>query len=75
MSINSINSKNKLENVLIISDNESLKNINKSARNIKDIKIIKHNGANIYDIFSYKNLIMTSTSAKKIQERFLSEKN
>jgi len=67
--------KNKLLNSLIISDDESIKNINKSARNIKDIKIIKHSGANIYDIFRYKNLIMTSTSAKKIQERFLSEKN
>ena len=33
--------KNKLFNSLIISDDESLKNINKSARNIKDIKIIK----------------------------------
>ena len=67
--------KNKLFNSLIISDDESLKNINKSARNIKDIKIIKHNGANIYDIFKYKNLIITSTSAKKIQERVLNEKN
>ena len=67
--------KNKLLNSLIISDDESIKNLNKSARNIKDIKIIKHNGANIYDIFRYKNLIMTSTSAKKIQERILSEKN
>ena len=67
--------KNKLLNSLIISDDESIKNINKSARNIKDIKIIKNNGANIYDIFSYKYLIMTSTSAKKIQERLLNEKN
>ena len=67
--------KNKLFNSLIISDDESLKNINKSARNIKDIKIIKHNGANIYDIFKYKNLVITSTSAKKIQERVLNEKN
>ncbi len=67
--------KNKLLNSLIISDDESIKNINKSARNIKDIKIIKHNGANIYDIFKYKNLIITSTSAKKIQERVLNEKN
>tara|TARA_B100001989_G_C24492879_1_gene440569 strand:- start:103 stop:738 length:636 start_codon:yes stop_codon:yes gene_type:complete len=67
--------KNKLSNSLIISDAESIKNINKSARNIKDIKIIKHEGANIYDIFKYKNLIITSTSAKKIQEKVLNEKN
>ena len=67
--------KNKLENVLIISDNESLKNINKSARNIKNLKLINDIGANIYDIFKYKNIIITSTSAKKIEERMLNEKN
>ena len=33
--------KNKLANVLIISDNDSMKNINKSARNIKNVKLIK----------------------------------
>ena len=67
--------KNKFNNVLIISDNDSIKNINKSARNIKDVKIIKDEGANIYDMFKYKNVIITSTSAKKIQERILNEKN
>ncbi len=67
--------KNKLSNVLIISDTDSLKNINKSARNIKNIKLIKQEGANIYDLFKYKNVIMTSTSIKKIQDRILNEKN
>ncbi len=67
--------KNNLSNALIISDNDSLKNINKSARNIKNIKLIQDNGTNIYDILKYKNLIITSSSAKKIQERFLNEKN
>ncbi len=67
--------KNKINNVLIISDNDSLKNINKSARNIKDLKIIKDEGANIYDLFKYKNVLITSSSAKKIQDRFLNEKN
>ena len=67
--------KNNLSNILIISDEDSLKNINKSARNIKDLKLIKHEGANIYDLFKYKNVIITSTSVKKIQERILNEKN
>tara|TARA_B100000989_G_scaffold296612_1_gene280250 strand:+ start:559 stop:1194 length:636 start_codon:yes stop_codon:yes gene_type:complete len=67
--------KNKLINALIISDADSMKNINKSARNIKDIKLIKDEGTNIYDLFKYKNIIITSTSAKKIQERVLNEKN
>ena len=67
--------KNKLENVLIISDSDSLKNIIKSARNIKNLKLIKHEGANIYDLFKYKNVIVTSSSVKKIQDRILNEKN
>ena len=67
--------KNKLSNVLIISDTDSMKNINKSARNIKNVKLIKDEGTNIYDLFKYKNVIMTSSSAKKIQQRVLNEKN
>ena len=66
---------NNLVNALIISDNDSLKNIDKSARNIKNIKLIKHDGANIYDLFKFKNVIITSSSVKKIQERLLNEKN
>ena len=66
---------NNLTNSLIISDTDTLKNINKSARNIKDVKLIKDEGTNIYDILKYKNLIITSSSAKKIQERVLNEKN
>ena len=57
--------KNKLENSLIISDLNSLKNIIKSARNIKNIKLIKDDGANVYDLFKFKNVIITSSSAKK----------
>ena len=67
--------KNNLGNVLIISDKDSLKNINKSARNIKDLKLIQDEGANIYDLYKYKNVIITSTSVKKLQERILNEKN
>ena len=31
--------------------------------------------SNINDLFKYKNVIMTSTSVKKIQQRILNEKN
>ena len=67
--------KNKFNNTLIISDTNSLKNINKSARNIKNIKLINDEGANVYDLFKYKNVVITFSSAKKIQERYLNEKN
>ncbi len=67
--------KNNLINVLIISDADSLKNINKSARNIKNVKLIKEEGTNIYDLFKYKSVIITSTSVKTLQQRILNEKN
>ena len=67
--------KNNLENVLIISDSDSLKNINRSAKNIKNVKIIKDEGTNVYDLFNYRNVLLTSSSVKKIQSRILNEKN
>ena len=67
--------KNKIENALIISDTNSLKMIDKSARNIKNVKLIKEEGTNIYDLFKFKNVLITSSSVKKIQDRILNEKN
>ena len=67
--------KNKLSNVLLILDSSSFKNINKSARNIKDLKVLNDEGANVYDIFKFKNLIISSSSLKKIENRILNEKN
>jgi large subunit ribosomal protein L4 len=67
--------KNKISNVLIVTDNESLKNIDKSARNIKNLKLIKQEGTNIYDLFKYKNVIMTLSSIKNIENRILNEKS
>ena len=48
---------------------------NLSKLHIKNVKLIKEEGANIYDLFKYKKVIITSSSAKKIQERILNEKN
>ena len=66
---------NKLSNALIVSDKDSEKNFGMSARNIKNIKVISDEGANIYDMLKYTNLIITSTSMKKIETRLLDEKN
>ena len=62
-------------NVLIVSDKISEKNFVRSARNIKNIKVISDEGANIYDMLKYTNLIITSSSIKKIENRILDEKN
>jgi large subunit ribosomal protein L4 len=66
---------NKLFNVLIVSDKDSEKNFVKSARNIKNIKVIRDEGTNIYDLLKFTNIIITSSSMKKIETRLLDEKN
>lgn len=66
---------NSISNVLIVSDTSSQKNITKSARNIKNVKIINEAGANIYDLLKYRNVIITSSSIKSIENRILNEKN
>ena len=67
--------KNKLNNVLIISDKETHKNIFKSVRNIRDVKLIIDEGVNLYDFFKFKNVLFTETSIKNIQKRLTDEKN
>jgi len=61
--------KNNLLDSLIISDKNSKSNIIKSARNIPNLKIIDQEGANVYDLLKYKNVIFTATSIRSLQER------
>ena len=61
--------KNKLQNSLIIPDENSRLKIIKSARNIPNLKIIKQEGTNVYDLLKYKNVIFTITSIKSLQDR------
>jgi len=61
--------KNKLQNSLIIFDENSKSKIIKSARNIPNLKIIKQEGTNVYDLLKYKNVIFTITSIKSLQDR------
>ena len=67
--------KNKLNNVLIVSDKETYKNIFKSVRNIRDVKLIIDEGVNLYDFFKFKNVLFTETSIKNIQKKLTDEKN
>ena len=63
--------KNKLKNSLIVSDKNSKSKIEKSTRNIPNLKIIEQQGTNVYDLLKYKNVIFTITSIKTLQERLL----
>ena len=65
--------KYKLQNSLIIVDKNSKLKIIKSVRNIPNIKIVEQEGANVYDLLKYKNVVFTKTSLKSLQDRFKDE--
>ena len=67
--------KNKFENSLLIYDKESISKILKSARNIPNLKIIEPESTNVYDLLKYKNVIFTTSSVKKLQERLIKWKD
>ena len=67
--LNKFLDKYKLQNSLIISDKDSKSKIIKSARNIPNLKIIEQEGANVYDLLKYKNVVFTTTSIKSLQDR------
>ena len=59
-----------IENVLII-DQDNL-NLERSARNIQNAKVLPPEGLNVYDILKYENLILVMPSVEKIEARLLS---
>ena len=61
--------------MLIVSDKETQKNISRSVKNIPNLKLINEDGTNVYDLVKYKNVLFTTSSIKKIQERLINEKN
>lgn len=58
----------KLSDLLIVSDIEDA-NLLLSSRNIPDVKVIKTEGLNVYDILKFKNLLLVESSIKNIQGR------
>jgi len=69
--LNNFLEKNNLKNSLLIMDKNSKPKIYKSAKNIPHLKIIDQEGANVYDILKYKNVVFTATSIKTFQERVI----
>lgn len=57
-----------LSNLLIVSDAEDT-NLLLSARNIPDVKVIKTEGLNVYDILKFQNLLLVESSIKNIEGR------
>ena len=57
-----------LSDLLIVSDTEDT-NLLLSSRNIPDIKVIKTEGLNVYDILKFKNLLLVESTIQNIQGR------
>ena len=57
-----------IKNALIVTDGEDI-NLERSARNVPWIKVLRHNGLNIFDILKYEHLIIVKPAVEKIEER------
>ncbi|MCL2858970.1 MAG: 50S ribosomal protein L4 [Oscillospiraceae bacterium] len=58
----------KLEGKLLIILPEKNENVQRSARNIENVKTSLVNTMNVYDLLNYKKLILTIDTVKKIEE-------
>ena len=57
-----------LSDLLIVSDAEEA-TLLLSSRNIPDVKVIKTEGLNVYDILKFKNLLLVESTIKNIEGR------
>ena len=58
----------KLKNALIVTA-EKNENLELSSRNVRDIKVLRSEGLNVYDILKYKTLILLEPVIKNIEGR------
>ncbi len=57
-------------NSLIVLDSKSKENVDKSARNIPNIKVTDVNHFSAYDLAKFKKLIFTESSVKQLEKKF-----
>ena len=58
----------KLSNTLIITDGKN-ENLERSSKNVPDVKVIRQEGLNVYDILKYETLILLEPAIKRIEGR------
>jgi large subunit ribosomal protein L4 len=57
-----------VKSAVLVIDGENL-NLERSARNVPWVKVLPHNGLNVYDILRYEHLIILKPAIEKIEER------
>ena len=68
--MSSIINKLEISNSLLILDKNSKEKIEKSARNIPNIKITDVNHFSAYDIVKFKKVVFTESSVKELEKRY-----
>ena len=59
-----------ITNSLIILDKSSKENIEKSARNIPNVKVTDVNHFSAFDIIKFKKVVFTESSIKELEKRY-----
>jgi large subunit ribosomal protein L4 len=59
-----------LTNALIITDKDN-EQLMKSSRNVPDVKVLKSDGLNVYDILKYQTLVLLEPAIQNIEGRLL----
>jgi large subunit ribosomal protein L4 len=60
----------KLSNALIVTEKED-ENLELSSRNVQDIKVLRSEGLNVYDILKYHTLVLLEPAIKNIEEKLI----
>jgi len=68
--MNSIINKLEITNSLIILDKNSKEKIEKSVRNIPNVKVTDVNHFSAYDIIKFKKIVFTESSVKELEKRY-----
>jgi large subunit ribosomal protein L4 len=58
----------KLQNALIITEKQN-EHLALSARNVPDVKVLRSDGLNVYDILKYRTLVLLEPAVKNIEGR------
>ena len=69
--MNVILKKFEILNSLIILDKSSKENIEKSIRNIPNIKVTDINHFSAFDIVKFKKIVFTESSLKELEKRYI----
>ena len=69
--MNLIIQKFKMNNAIIILDKNSKEKIEKSIRNIPNVKVTDVNHFSAFDIIKYKRIVFTESSIKELEKRYL----